>query len=119
MLKLGCYLFFGADLTAASRGVPMTAWLRTSAAAASSSSSFSLSWGRRIRLFTVVDVFTREALATEVDTSLPGGRVVRVLEQLVLEHSAPDEIVRDNGVWRWFFGPDRPFVVEQIARYAD
>jgi putative transposase len=40
-----------------------------------------LAWGRRIRRFTVVDVFTREVLAIEVDPSLPGGRVVRVLER--------------------------------------
>jgi putative transposase len=56
-----------------------------------------LAWGRRIRLFTVVDIFTREALAIEVDTSLPGGRVVRVLERLVAERGGPDEIVLDNG----------------------
>ncbi len=59
--------------------------------------SDALAWGRRIRLFTVVDVFTREALAIEVDTSLPGGRVVRVLERLVAERGIPDEIVLDNG----------------------
>ena len=59
--------------------------------------SDALAWGRRIRLFTVVDVFTREALAIEVDTSLPGGRVVRVLERLVAERGVPDEIVLDNG----------------------
>jgi putative transposase len=59
--------------------------------------SDTLAWGRRIRLFTVVDVFTREALAIEVDTSLPGERVVRVLERLVAERSAPMEIVLDNG----------------------
>ena len=59
--------------------------------------SDALAWGRRIRLFTVVDVFTREVLAIEVDTSLPGGRVVRVLERLAAERSAPDEIVLDNG----------------------
>jgi len=59
--------------------------------------SDTLAWGRRIRLFTVVDVFTREALAIEVDTSLPGGRVVRVLERLAVERGAPDEIVLDNG----------------------
>jgi putative transposase len=56
-----------------------------------------LTWGRRIRLFTVVDVFTREALAIEVDTSLPGGRVVRVLERLAMERGVPDEIILDNG----------------------
>jgi putative transposase len=87
--------------------------------------SDALAWGRRIRLFTVVDVFTREALAIEVDTSLPGGRVVRVLERLVLERGAPDEIVLDNGpeltgkavdqwayergVWRRFIEPGKPF----------
>lgn len=59
--------------------------------------SDTLAWGRRIRLFTVVDVFTREVLAIEVDTSLPGGRVVRVLERLAAERGAPDEIVLDNG----------------------
>jgi putative transposase len=59
--------------------------------------SDALAWGRRIRLFTVVDVFTREVLAIEVDTSLPGGRVVRVLERLALEYGAPHEIVLDNG----------------------
>src|SRR5215213_3620467 len=59
--------------------------------------SDTLAWGRRIRLFTVVDVFTREALAIEVDISLPGGRVVRVLERLAAEHGAPDEIILDNG----------------------
>jgi putative transposase len=59
--------------------------------------SDTLAWGRRIRLFTVVDVFTREVLAIEVDTSLPGGRVVRVLERLAIEREAPDEIVLDNG----------------------
>jgi putative transposase len=59
--------------------------------------SDALAWGRRIRLFTVVDVFTREALAIEVDTSLPGARVVRVLERLAGERGAPDEIVLDNG----------------------
>ena len=59
--------------------------------------SDTLAWGRRIRLFTVVDVFTREVLAIEVDTSLPGGRVVRVLERLAVERGAPDESVLDNG----------------------
>jgi hypothetical protein len=28
-------------------------------------------------------------------------------------------LVRDQGVWRWFFGRDRAFVEEQIARSAD
>ena len=38
----------------------------------------SLADGRRIRVLTVIDDFTRECLATEVDTSLPGLRVAPV-----------------------------------------
>jgi putative transposase len=56
-----------------------------------------LAWGRRIRLLTVEDVFTREALAIEVDTSLPGGRVVHVLDRVVGQRGVPEEIVLDNG----------------------
>ena len=41
-----------------------------------------LAAGRRFRLFNVVDDFTRECLAVEVDTSLSGQRVTRVLERL-------------------------------------
>jgi putative transposase len=59
--------------------------------------SDALAWGRRIRLFTVVDVFTREALAIEVDTSLPGARVVEVLDRVVAERGTPAELVLDNG----------------------
>jgi putative transposase len=39
--------------------------------------------GRRIRILTVEDVFTRECLAVEVDTSLVSARVVAVLGRLV------------------------------------
>ena len=59
--------------------------------------SDALAWGRRIRIFAVVDVFTRDALAIEVATSLPGGRVVRVLGRLAAARGAPREIVLDNG----------------------
>ena len=59
--------------------------------------SDALSWGRRIRLLAVVDTVTREALAIEVDTSLPGERVVRVLERLAVERGVPRAIVLDNG----------------------
>lgn len=59
--------------------------------------SDALSWGRRVRLLAVVDTVTREALAIEVDTSLPGERVVRVLERLATERGAPAAIVLDNG----------------------
>jgi putative transposase len=53
--------------------------------------------GRRIRLLTVEDVFTRECLAVEVDVSLTSARVVGVLEQLVGARGAPAVITVDNG----------------------
>ena len=59
--------------------------------------SDALAWGRRIRLLAVLDIFTREALAIEVDTSLPGERVVRALQQLAEARGVPEQIVLDNG----------------------
>ena len=41
--------------------------------------------GRRIRTLNVVDDFTRESLAIEVDTSISGSRVARVLDRIALE----------------------------------
>ncbi|KGD43172.1 HTH-like domain protein [Burkholderia pseudomallei] len=41
-----------------------------------------LAYGRRFRCLNVVDDYTRECLAIEVDTSLPGLRVQQVLERL-------------------------------------
>src|SRR5258708_5702444 len=55
-----------------------------------------LSDGRRFRILCVVDDFSRECLATVVDTSLGGVRVVRELEQLGFERSTPRVIVSDN-----------------------
>jgi putative transposase len=45
----------------------------------------------------VLDLVTRECLALEVDTSLPGQRVTRVLDQFVSWHGAPNQITVDNG----------------------
>jgi putative transposase len=56
-----------------------------------------LASGRKIRLLSVIDVFTREALALEVDTSLPGRAVVRVLARLSEERPLPAQLVLDNG----------------------
>ena len=53
--------------------------------------------GRRLKTFNVVDDFTRECLATEVDTSLSGQRVVRVLERLKAERGLPGCLLMDNG----------------------
>ncbi len=48
--------------------------------------------GRSFRTFNVIDDFAREALAIEIDFSLSGGRVVRVLEQLCEWHGKPTTI---------------------------
>ncbi len=53
--------------------------------------------GRKFRTLNIVDVYTRECRAIEVDTSLGGVRVVRVLERLCEEHGAPERIMMDNG----------------------
>ena len=59
--------------------------------------SDTLSDGRRFRILCVVDDFSRECLATVVDTSLSGVRVVRELDRLTLERATPKTIVSDNG----------------------
>lgn len=50
-----------------------------------------------IRLLNVIDDFNREALAIEVDFSLPASRVVRTLEQLIEWKGKPAAIWCDNG----------------------
>jgi putative transposase len=52
---------------------------------------------RRLRALNVVDDFTREALAIEVDTSISGARVSRVLDRIADERGLPKTIVMDNG----------------------
>jgi len=53
--------------------------------------------GRKIRLLNIVDAYSRECLRIEVDTSLPGARVVRVLEELRTSRGLPEQIMTDNG----------------------
>jgi putative transposase len=53
--------------------------------------------GRRIRTLNVVDDFTRECLAIEVDTSISGSRVARVLDRIAEARGLPKTIVMDNG----------------------
>ena len=62
--------------------------------------------GRRIRLLTLVDNFTRESLAIEVDSHLGEHRVVEVLQRLRYGRSLPKTIIVDNGVG----------VYQQVAR---
>jgi putative transposase len=59
--------------------------------------SDALADGRRIRVLTIVDDFTRECLKMVVDTSLSGKRVVRELSKLVVNRGNPKAIISDNG----------------------
>ena len=65
--------------------------------------------GRLFRTLNLMDGCTREALEIEVDTSLPGGRVVRVLEGLKQKGRKPESIVVDNG-------PE--FISQAVDRWA-
>ncbi|HET9409274.1 MAG TPA: IS3 family transposase [Candidatus Sulfotelmatobacter sp.] len=56
-----------------------------------------VSSGKVIRMLTIVDDCTRECPAIEVDTSLGGLRVRRVLDRIASERGLPEAIVLDNG----------------------
>jgi putative transposase len=56
-----------------------------------------LSNGQKFRALTVVDIFTREALAIEVGVRLRGEHVVEVLNRLVRQRGAPKYLFADNG----------------------
>lgn len=53
--------------------------------------------GRKLRMLTVVDLFTRECLAIDVGQSLKGEDVVRVLNQICSQRGLPGTIKTDNG----------------------
>lgn len=73
--------------------------------------SDSLADGRTLRVFNVVDDFSREALIMEVDTSITGQRVARLLdEQAAIRGAYPGSIVLDNG-------PE--FISNALAQWAE
>jgi putative transposase len=53
--------------------------------------------GRRFRVFTVVDDFSRRAVATVVDTSFSGARLARILRELGAGDMHRPMLVSDNG----------------------
>jgi len=53
--------------------------------------------GRTIRVLSVVDAYTRECLALEVDTSFASRRVTRVLEAIMAGRGTPLSLRCDNG----------------------
>ena len=54
--------------------------------------------GRTLKLLNIIDEFTREALATDVDRSIDADGVVAVLDRLAIERGGPPSFVRfDHG----------------------
>ena len=61
------------------------------------SSSNTSATGQQIKCLTVVDEWTREALAIDVAGSIRSGRVIEVLSKLVSTRGAPRYLRSDNG----------------------
>lgn len=53
--------------------------------------------GRKLRMLTILDDYTRRCLRIEVDTSLTGERVARTLDQVMEFYGKPDSLLMDNG----------------------
>jgi len=53
--------------------------------------------GRAIRMLTVIDEFSRESSAIEVDRKLNSKNVIDVLSRLFIEKGVPEHIRSDNG----------------------
>ena len=53
--------------------------------------------GRRFRILTVVDDFTRACLAIDIDTSIGGRRVAEVLQRLIDARGKPAMLVTSTG----------------------
>jgi putative transposase len=53
--------------------------------------------GQQLKCLTVIDEYTREALAIDVAGSIRSGRVIEVLAKLVSVHGAPRALKSDNG----------------------
>jgi len=53
--------------------------------------------GRKLKMLTVSDEFTREGLAIETESRLPASKVIAVLERLFEAHGAPKYLRSDNG----------------------
>jgi putative transposase len=53
--------------------------------------------GRKLKMLTLIDEYTRECLALEVDTSITSLKVRQILERVCLERGFPKAIRSDNG----------------------
>jgi len=53
--------------------------------------------GRKFKTLPIIDIFSKESLAIEIDFSINGLRVTRVLDWLILTRGCPEAITIDNG----------------------
>ena len=65
--------------------------------------------GRRLRALTVVDAYTREALAIDVDQGIKGERVVEAMVRISAVRGAPRAIRVDNSA---------KFISKVLGRWA-
>lgn len=72
--------------------------------------SDSLTDGRSLRTFNVLDDYNREGLGIEVDLSIPSARVIRSLEQTIEWRGKPAAIRCDNG-------PE--YISQEIVKWAN
>jgi putative transposase len=79
------------------RGEPLQEASRPNETWAMDFMSDQLADNRKLRVFNLLDVYTRECLAIECDTSLTGERVKRILTQVGEVRGLPERIVVDNG----------------------
>ncbi len=78
-------------------GQPLRSWTAANQEWALDFAHDAVACGRAIRVLSVVDAYTRECLALEVDTSFASRRVTRVLDAIVAERGQPQAIRCDNG----------------------
>jgi putative transposase len=78
-------------------GQPLRAWTAANQEWALDFVHDAVDCGRTIRVLSVMDAYTRECLALEVDTSFASRRVTRVLDAIVAERGQPLAIRCDNG----------------------
>lgn len=90
--------------------VPLAAGVALNAGWSADFMSDALWDGRRFRTFNVVDDFTREALAVEIDLNLPAARVIRVLDRIAAWRGYPAKLRLDNG-------PE--FIAVALAEWAE
>ena len=78
--------------------------------------SDSLEDGRKLRTFNVLDDYNREALAIEVDISLPTSRIIRVLEQVIEWRGKPAAIRCETKLGGSHNGPE--YISKELILWA-